>query len=133
MEDSPKCLCGVPAKSNKTKTGEVWFRCGKKINFAVERKKELVHRELGCNLRMSQEMIEELNIGEDGFDFKKDTPKCKYHHLYAKLVESTIQKKRTMAGGFMFAMQYPQTELAVYFNGRKKKSLKAKMVYTKEY
>jgi len=96
MEGTPKCLCGVPAKSNKTKTGGVWFRCGKKIDFAVERKKELVHRELGCNLRISQEMMQELNIGEDGFEFKKDTPKCKYHRLYAKLVRVNDPEKREL-------------------------------------
>jgi len=100
METNPKCLCGVPAKSNKSKTGEVWFRCGKKIDFAVERKKELVHRELGCNLRMSQEMIQELNIGEDGFEFKKDTPKCKYHRLYAKLVRVNDPEKENYGRWF---------------------------------
>ena len=103
MENSPShnCLCGITAKPNKTRDGEVWFRCGKKIDFNTERKKKLAHRDLGCNLRMSQEMIEALNsVMVKGFDFKKDTPKCKYHHLFAKLYRVNDTEKENFGRWF---------------------------------
>jgi len=85
------CLCGVTAKSSKGKNDDVWFRCGKAVDHKTERQKQLHLQDLGCNLRMNQQMIEELNI--DGFQFKKHTPKCTYHNLYAKLLRVNNPEK----------------------------------------
>ena len=80
-----QCLCGVPAKASTSKSGETWFRCGKEIDYKTERQKQLALQNLGCNLRMNEDMITELHMSVDAYDFKKCTPKCSYHKLYAKL------------------------------------------------
>ena len=91
-----KCLCGVIAKSSQRKSGEIWYRCGKEIDYKTERQKQPAYQNLGCNLQMKEEMVIELNkFKDEAFQFKKCTPKCRYHHLFAKLYRVNDPEKES--------------------------------------
>ena len=89
------CLCGLPSKCSTSKSGETWYRCGKEIDYKTERQKQPALQDLGCNLRMNEDMITEFHMSVDPYNFKKCTPKCSYHKLFGRLFRVNDPEKES--------------------------------------
>lgn len=112
----PFCFCMCPAKEFKTKTGDVYLKCGEDVDYKAitdvlkmckgSDDKKIVYESsrLGCKMNIQKSKFLELH--PNLFGNAESHPLCKDHHMICKLGIATGEKNKGKLY-FTCAVPYP--------------------------